>query len=435
MDITSFNPLTHHISLPSMAQGLNILSVAVDGKTCTCPIIQIGDNLFLKESGSIAGENFRLAKVNEPVSDTLIVKKNGYIEKKIPISTYIISDTTIYMDTVAPQVCNATTLKAAGACGNRNILIGTAVSPSRLNGIVTADFNYVTAENEMKWQNLEGSENMFNFSQADGIVNWAQQNGIKVKGHTLVWHSQLAGWVNQARGRERVLGIMKNHIEKVMGHFGNKVYAWDVVNEAILTDNDNGSGNARMRNSVFYNEIGPDYIELAFKIAREYADNNNMKDMKLYYNDYSIDADNDKSRFAHTMVKGWVEKGVPVDGIGFQMHIGPPNNIPTAEMVRDNMQYYADLGLEVLISEWDINLCGNRVTKQQQLQLYHDITEYCVNQPKCVAITFWGINDSESWLNGFTGSLCNGGNSQSLLFSNNQKKDTYYQVLDALNGK
>lgn len=340
------------------------------------------------------------------------------------------------MDSAVTQVCNATTLKEAGACGNRKIQIGTSISPNSLNSsTATQEFNFVTPENEMKWQNVEGTEGVFNYSQADQIVTWAQQKNIKVKGHCLVWHSQLAGWVSQAKGRDRVLAIMKKHIETVMGHFGNKLYAWDVVNEAIATDNDVGTGNARMRSSVFYTEIGPDYIELAFKIARDYADSHDMKDMKLYYNDYSIDAINDKSKFAHTMIKCWVDKGAPVDGIGFQMHIGPPNNISTAAMVEANMKYYADLGLEVLISEWDINLCGSKVTAQQQLQLYHDITEVCVNQPKCVAITFWGINDSESWLNGFSGALCNGSSSQSLFFNNNQKKDTYTQVLNGLNGK
>ena len=99
------------------------------------------------------------------------------------------------------------------------------------------------------------------------------------------------------------------------------------------------------------------------------------------------------------------------------------------------MDYYASLGLEVLISEWDINLCGNKVSSAQQLEFYHGITEVCVNNPKCTAITFWGVNDGNSWLNSFNGSLCNGSNSQSLLFNNGQKKATYTQVLDALNGK
>lgn len=436
MDLTNFNSLTQRITLPSFAAGLNIMRIEANNQTYTCPIIQMGSNLYLKESASTPTGFFKLAQLMaDSVLDTLIAKKDGYTDKKTPISSYILSGLTISMDSIVPRNCNATKIKEAGACGNHKILIGTSISPSHLNSFAASEFNYVTPENEMKWQNIQGSEGGFNFSSADAIVNWAQQNDIKIKGHCLVWHSQLAGWVSQARGKDRVLAIMKKHIETVMGHFGNKVYAWDVVNEAIETDNDNGSGNARMRPSVFYTEIGPDYIELAFKIAREYADSHNMKEMKLYYNDYSIDADNDKSRFAHTMVKGWVDKNIPVDGIGFQMHIGPPNNIPTTEMVKDNMNFYADLGLEVLISEWDINLCGNKVTKDQQLKLYHDITEVCVNQPNCVAITWWGINDSESWLNSFSAALCNGGNSQSLLFSNNQKKDTYTQVLNALNGK
>jgi endo-1,4-beta-xylanase len=225
---------------------------------------------------------------------------------------------------------------------------------------------------------------------------------------------------------------MKTHIETVMGHFGDKIYAWDVVNEAIQTNSDTGDGNARLRPSVFLNEIGDDYIDLAFHMARDYADANGWTDMKLYYNDYSIDAQNDKSDFAHTMIEGMVARGVPIDGVGFQMHIGTPNNIPTAQHVIDNMDFYIGLGLEVLISEMDINICDGKVTLDQQLNLYHDITAACVERPQCVAITFWGVNDENSWLNGFA---CNGANSQSLLFSNNQPKETYTRVLNALTGQ
>lgn len=436
IDFTDLLPLTQRITLPAFTPGLNFLRIAISGNTYTCPIVQMSNSLYLKDVGSTGSKNIRLAKMMADPVDTLIAKKDGYSDKKTPISSYITLDVAISMDTIVTKVCNATTLKAAGECGSHKILLGAAVAPSGASSsILSQEFNYLTPDNAMKWDATEGSEGNFNFGQADGLVNTAQGKGIKVKGHCLVWHNQLPSWVSNAKGKDRVLGIMKKHIETVMGHFGNKLYAWDVVNEAIATDSDVGSGNARMRESVFYKQIGPDYIEQAFKIARAYADNNNMKDMKLYYNDYSIDADNDKSKFAHTMIKGWVDKGVPIDGVGFQMHIGPPNNIPTATAVENNMKFYADLGLEVLISEWDINLCGSKVTKDQQLQLYHDITKVCVNQPKCTAITWWGINDSESWLNGFQGSLCNGASSQSLLFNNNSKKDTYYKVLDALNGK
>lgn len=340
------------------------------------------------------------------------------------------------MDSLVPVTCNETTLKAAGSCRkDHQILMGTALSANNLPALAAQEFNYVTPENEMKWESLQRSEGGFSFNSADNIVNWAQRNNMKIKGHTLVWHNQLPSWVSSINSRDRLLAVMKKHIETVMGHFGNKLIAWDVVNEAISTDSDVGSGNAQMRPSVFYRLLGEDFIPLAFKYAREYADNNNMKDMKLYYNDYSIDADNDKSRFLRKKIKEWLAAGAPIDGIGFQMHIGPPNNIPTVQSVKDNMDYYASLGLEVLISEWDINLCGNKVTSAQQLDFYHGITEVCVNNPKCAAITFWGVNDGNSWLNSFNGSLCNGSNSQSLLFNNGQKKPTYTQVLNGLNGK
>jgi len=437
MDFADLKPSSKGITLPLFTPGLNILRIVANNSTYTCPIIQEGCNLYLKESGSTVNNSFRIANsMADAVSDTIIAKKAGYTDKKTPINSYTLSDIAITMDSAQAVACNYTTLKEAGSkCGTHEILMGMAVSPSGLNTSVSNEFNYVTPENEMKWQNTEGSEGGFTYSQGDAIVTWAQSNNIKVKGHCLVWHSQLAGWVSSATGRERVLGIMKKHIEALMGHWGNKVYAWDVVNEAIATDSDVGTGNAQMRKTVFYNQIGPDYIPLAFKIAREYADSHNMKDMKLYYNDYSIDADNDKSKYLRTVVKQWVDSGVPIDGIGFQMHIGPPNNIPTAESVKDNMAYYASLGLEVLISEWDINLCGSKVTAAQQLQLYHDITKVCVEQPMCTAITIWGMNDSQSWLNSWSTALCNGANSQSLLFNNGQKKATYTQVLNALNGK
>lgn len=314
-------------------------------------------------------------------------------------------------------------------------MIGAAVSSSQLGSIASEHFNFWTAENEMMWQSLQGSEGSFTFQPADKIVDEAAARGVKVKGHSLVGNSQLASWVEQASGRDRVLDIMKTHIETVMEHFGNSVYSWDVVEEAILTDSSVGDGNARMRDSVFYNEIGEDYIDLAFQIARDFADSNGWTDMKLYYSDFSIDADNDKSRFAHEMIKGLVDRGVPIDGVGLQMHIGPPHNIPTAQSVADNMDYYIGLGLDVMISEMDINLCGGQVSVEQQAELYHDITAECVNRPQCTAITVWGVNDQNSWLSQLSAGLCNGQNSSSLLFSVNQQKDTYTQVLNALMGE
>jgi endo-1,4-beta-xylanase len=254
---------------------------------------------------------------------------------------------------------------------------------------------------------------------------------MKVKGHTLVWHNQLPGWMSSMTGKANVEAAMRRHITQVMGHFKDRVDTWDVVNEAVQTDSDTGVGNPRMRPTVFYNQIGDSYIDLAFQIAREQDPK-----AKLYYNDYSIDARNDKVDFVYNMVKGMVERGVPIDGVGFQMHIGPPNNEATGADVAANLKRFTDLGLEVLISEMDINRCGGVVTAEEQLAYYHDIVEACFKLPKCTAITFWGINDGRSWLNSWSGALCNGQSSQSLLFNDQYgKKETYNRVMDALLGR
>ncbi|WP_437985703.1 endo-1,4-beta-xylanase [Sorangium sp. So ce117] len=338
----------------------------------------------------------------------------------------------------SPRVpaASASTLREAGEKANPPLLIGAAISGGGLGNndykrVAAAEHNYVTAENEMKWDSLEPSAGNFSWGSADNIVNWARQNNMKVKGHTLVWHSQLPGWMSSMTGKANVEAAMRRHIVQVMGHFKDRLDHWDVVNEAVQTDSDTGVGNPRMRPTVFYNQIGESYIDLAFQIAREQDPK-----AKLYYNDYSIDARNDKVEFVYKMVKGMVDRGVPIDGVGFQMHIGPPNNEAGGADVAANMKRFTDLGLEVLISEMDINRCGGVVTAEEQLTYYHDIVAVCFKEPKCTAITFWGINDGRSWLNSWSGALCNGQSSQSLLFNDQYgKKETYNRVMNALLGK
>ncbi len=330
----------------------------------------------------------------------------------------------------------AATLREAGANASPPLLLGAAISGSGLGdqgykNVAAAEFNYVTAENEMKWDALEPNPGQFNWGAADNIVNWATSNGMKVKGHTLVWHNQLPGWMSSMSGAAQVEQALRRHIENVMGHFKDRVDTWDVVNEAVLTDSDTGVGNPRIRPSVFSNALGADFLDLAFEIAHQQAPS-----AKLYYNDYSIDALNDKADFVYEMIKGMVERGVPIHGVGFQMHIGPPNNEAGGADVAANLKRFSELGLEVLISEMDINRCSGQVTEQEQLTYYHDIVEACFKLPKCAGITFWGINDGRSWLNGWPGALCNNQSSQALLFDDQyQRKATYQQVMKALLGQ
>lgn len=336
-------------------------------------------------------------------------------------------------DPVAVKKCPiAATLKEAAACNNK--LIGAAITQGKLSNTdyttAAKEHNFVTAENEMKWETIEPTQGNFVYGPGDAIVDFATTNGMKIKGHTLVWHSQLASWVGKLTGRDAVLKAMNDHITNVMTKYKGKIHAWDVVNEAWETPNKNGDGTAKLRESVFKTQIGDDYIDLAFKKAKEIDPS-----ALLFYNDYSTEGMNDKSNAVYEMVKSMKERNIPIDGVGIQMHIGTPNDSPTAAEVKQNMDRIAALGLQIMISEFDVNGCDG-FTPESTATLYHDITAACVAQPLCSAITIWGIQDSASWLNSFNETGCTSGEKpMPLLWDDDfKKKGTYDAVIKALTG-
>ncbi|MFF1604740.1 non-reducing end alpha-L-arabinofuranosidase family hydrolase [Streptomyces mirabilis] len=216
----------------------------------------------------------------------------------------------------APDTVRASTLGAQAAQSGR--YFGTAVAAGRLGdrtytGILDREFNMVTPENEMKWDTTEPSRGSFNFGPGDQIVNRATSHGQRMRGHTLVWHSQLPGWVSSIRDANTLRSVMNNHITTVANHYKGKIYAWDVVNEAFA---DGGSG--QHRSSVFQNLLGDGFIEQAFRTARS-AD----PAAKLCYNDYSIDDWNAaKTQGVYRMVRDFKARGVPIDCVGLQAHFG-----------------------------------------------------------------------------------------------------------------
>lgn len=319
------------------------------------------------------------------------------------------------------------TLKQAADCTGR--LIGVALSTQHISETSYAsaakDFNYVTPENEMKWSEIQPSRGQFSFSGGDRIVSFASSNGMKVKGHALVWHNQLPSWVSSLSNAADVRTAMLTHIKTVVQYYKGKVHAWDVVNEAVSLD---GKG---MRDSVFYRLLGETFIDEAFQAARE-AD----PDAKLYYNDYNCEGLTPKSNKVFELVKGMKSRNVAFDGVGLQMHYGEPNEAtPIADFVA-NLQRYADLGLDLLISEMDVHVCAGLSPTQQQT-LYHDLVAACVGQPRCIAVTFWGITDKYSWLNDEPDLGCSAGEKPlGLLWDDNfKKKPAYTGVLDALVGR
>jgi endo-1,4-beta-xylanase len=327
-----------------------------------------------------------------------------------------------------PVTCTgATTLKEAGACTNRKV--GVALSASHLGEAQYAErarqFNYVTAENEMKWDATEPSQGNFTFGPGDQIVSFAQSNGMAVKGHTLVWYSQLPQWVSNLTAEDDVRRAMVDHINGVMAHYKGKVIAWDVVNEVFEDDT-----NATRRQSVFQRALGDGYIEEAFRAARA-AD----PDAKLYYNDYDIESDYRKADAAYEMVADLVAKDVPIDGVGMQMHTRSKEEDPPVQEFIANVERYLALGLEVVISEMDVRLCTG-TTLEQAAQRYHDLVLACVARPGCSDITVWGITDQYSWLNSQTLTCVDSGPPRPLLWDDAYaEKPAYGALLDALMGR
>lgn len=307
-------------------------------------------------------------------------------------------------------------------------LIGAAVAyPPLVAGqeyreTLAREFNVVVAENVMKWESIHPAEARFNFDPADALVRFAETNHMKVRGHTLVWHQQMGGWITaKTYTRDELLAILKTHIQTIVTHYKGRIFAWDVVNEAV---NDNGT----MRESLWYKVIGPDYIEQAFRFARE-AD----PDALLFYNDYSAETINTKSNAVYKMVKELKDKGVPIDGVGFQMHIGiAVNERPNPAKLKENMERLAALGLKIHITEMDVKIQNGAGTREENLKLqgevYAEVLQTCLNEPSCTALLAWGFTDRYTWIPGFTHH-----DDEPLLFTKNyEAKPAYTSLLETL---
>lgn len=300
-----------------------------------------------------------------------------------------------------------------------DFLIGTALSTRQIDGrnkaesqLITANFDAVTPENLMKAHALQPRWGQFNFEQADEFVAFAASNQMKVNGHTLIWHSQLPGFMQHMENADSVRQYFVGHIRTVASRYDGKVDSWDVVNEAL---NEDGT----LRNSIFLRALGEDYIVEAFRLAQEAAPNT-----KLYYNDYNIEQPS-KRAGAIALIKKIQAAGVRIDGVGIQghWHVG---RVPM-EYIEQSIQEFAALGLEVMFTELDLSvlpnpLRGNSAELSQTEQYNKRLNPYTDGLPDSVAeaqaedygklfglflkyredvsrVTFWGVHDGGSWLN------------------------------------
>ena len=301
-------------------------------------------------------------------------------------------------------------------------MIGTAVQSGLLNNgqyeaIAGREFNYITAEYEMKWNTHEPGPGVFDFRAGDAIVGYAASRNQRVKGHTFIWHGATPGWVNGLSPADFRLAFDR-HIRTVAGHYRGRIHAWDVVNEAIADDG------MSLRDTIFRQKLGDGYIADAFRIARE-AD----PQARLFYNDYGGEGLSAKANRIYDLVRDLIAQGVPIDGVGLQMHVSATNRPPGAS-IASNIRRLADLGLTVHISEMDVRI--NNVPGAQPARLeaqktaYNEIVRVCLGEPRCEAITFWGFTDAHTWISG----------DMPLLFDAQYAvKPAYTGVLDALRGR
>jgi endo-1,4-beta-xylanase len=280
---------------------------------------------------------------------------------------------------------------------------GTAVVRQDLLGIrhdfVRRHFNALTAGNDMKPDALQPSQGNFRWGNADFIAQTAVDNGMELIGHTLVWHSQSPPWMNPAGiSREDAIRNLENHIAEVAGRYAGQVRVWDVVNEAFPSSvsGDVTNWQARLRQTPWLAAIGPDYIEIAFRAAHA-ADPNAI----LIYNDYNLDSVNKREAVYH-MIKELLEKGVPIHGVGMQAHY---STTTSPQRVRDSIARFAELGIQVHITELDVTVAGSagqeRLTPAQertQAILYARLFAIFKEFHEVIdRVTVWGLDDGTSW--------------------------------------
>ena len=302
---------------------------------------------------------------------------------------------------------------------HKSFAMGAAIPGAELNAaerrLLFANFNTVTPENCMKPLSLHPKEGRFRFAKADALVEMAHANGFSVNGHALLWHKQCPDWFfmedGQQAGRERVLQRLRTHIATVAGHFAGKVQSWDVVNEAI-DDKDE-----YLRKSKWLTSIGEDFIAEAFIVAHK-AD----PKAELYYNDYSIERRPKRDK-ALRLIRDLKQRGAPIHGIGIQGHWAL-DSIPFQD-IEDAILAFHSEGMKVAITELDIDV-GKRKTDgadvgrlervradlfanglpadvQQRLadQYAQLFALFLKHQDKITRVTFWGLHDGRSWLNGW----------------------------------
>lgn len=337
-------------------------------------------------------------------------------------------------------------------------LVGTALAPHQFGerdtasvALIKREFNAITPENVLKWERVHPEPDRYAFAPVDQFVAFGERHGMFIVGHTLLWHSQTPRWVfENAQGqpltRDELLARLKDHITTIVGRYKGRIKGWDVVNEAL---NEDGT----LRQSPWFRIIGPDYLEKAFQYAHD-AD----PGAQLYYNDYNLDYPA-KRDGAIRLIRSLKERGVRIDGVGSQAHHKLAT--PSVAQIDSSLRMLGATGVKVHITELDVDMLPQATRNatadvsvragpapnldpykaglpdslhQALAKRYEDVFRvYLQHRDVIDRITFWGVADHDSWLNGWP---VRGRTNYPLLFDRqNKPKPAYDRVMALSRGR
>ena len=267
------------------------------------------------------------------------------------------------------------------------VTVGDIFNPETIK-ILQNDCSIIVYENSMKWANLRPNKNFWNWNDIDSLVEFAEKNNMRVKWHTLFWHQQNSPFVSSSWTREQAIQMMNEHIETIMSRYKGKIAEYDVVNEMF---NEDGS----MRQNIWYKTIGADYIELALKKAHQVD-----PDAKLLLNEFNNEEKgHPKTDAMYNLVKNLKERGIPIDGVGMQLHLDARISY-SEDAIRQNIQRYEDLGIAVSFSEVDVRIPIeiSKAYESAQENIYLMLYKIASEMPNVTSFITWGISDKHSWV-------------------------------------
>jgi endo-1,4-beta-xylanase len=266
--------------------------------------------------------------------------------------------------------------------------------------LISEQCGIVVPTGELKWIALRPAPDRYDFSRPDFLLQFAQRNHMLMRGHTLCWHESVPDWIRTPENRPKTRQFFVDHITTVCKHFAGQLQSWDVVNEAILPKDGQPGG---LRKSFWYDQIGPDYIDLAFRTARV-ADPH----AKLTYNDYGVEYDNDDSverrRLILELLRGMQKRGVPLDAVGIQSHVKAAQPYIFGKGLADYIEAIRQMGLEVYLTEMDVNeddIATDDPVKRDAIiaQTYTEYLRVALANPAVKLVLTWDLSDRFTWLN------------------------------------